>query len=48
MQTVLYPYHAMTAGMLSAMFWWLPQPDYWQIMVEHTMRSNVLPYTAGI
>lgn len=47
MPTVLYPYHAMMAGWLSAMFWYLPEPDYWQIAMEHTMRSNVLPHITG-
>lgn len=43
-----YPYHAAMAGWLSACCWWLPEPDYWRIACEHTMRSNVLPYTPGV
>lgn len=43
-----YPYHAAMAGWLSLLFWAHPEPDYMALWFEHTMRSNVLPYTPGV
>lgn len=37
----------LTAACLSAFLWHIPEPNYWQIWCEHTMRSDVLPLTPG-
>jgi len=42
----MYPFNTMLAGWLSLVFWNHPQPDYWQLWCEQTMRSDVASLTA--
>ncbi|WP_272871755.1 hypothetical protein [Cupriavidus necator] len=44
----MYWANQMIAGWLSLVFWHHPEPDYWKLAFEQTMRSDVLPNIAGI
>jgi hypothetical protein len=38
----------MIAGWLSLVFFYHPEPDYWKLAFEQTMRSDLLPNIGGI
>ena len=40
--------NAMTAAWLSMVFFYVPQPNYWEIAMARHLRSNVLPRIPGV